>query len=266
MRHERFWGAPSPLSSVLSLHLGPKGSPLSLYPPAGQRGTRRVYPRNRAEDISAKSNKSAGRAKDQSPQRLRKTTMTIKEEVHEMRVKILGLRGGMMTLSTALCRFPACGTPMGCNLRCSKDRKVMRQIHEDIYNLVISARMVLTAVFIPQPEVWDTFWCFAEDQSNPELTLALLGRKVISDQDEYIRYYGQIDDEMFDALARGFNECERAALFPEHAWQNGHRLSQILHLTEYLETEMSKKFDLLTSMVSNCEVGKQAKSKKAARA
>lgn len=73
--------------------------------------------------------------------------MTTNEDVHKMRVQILKLRGGMMTLSTALCRFPACGTPIGCHLRCSSDRKVMRQIHEDMRDLVISAQMVLSAVF-----------------------------------------------------------------------------------------------------------------------
>jgi hypothetical protein len=137
----------------------------------------------------------------------------------------------------------------------------MRQIHEDVQDLVVSARMVLTAAFCPEPETWDIQWCFAEDEARPERTLALLGREVISDQDEYVRYYGEIDDEMFDALANGFNERERDALFDEDAWQNGHRLSQILHVAEYLETGMAKKFDLLTSMVRNCEVGKQARSK-----
>ena len=94
--------------------------------------------------------------------------MKMNENVHKMRVQILNLRGGMMTLSTALCRFPACGTPMGCNLRCSQARNAMRQIHEDMHNLVISARMVLTTVFCPEPETWDIQWCFAEDESCPE--------------------------------------------------------------------------------------------------
>ena len=185
--------------------------------------------------------------------------MKMNEDVHKMRVQILNLRGGMMTLSTALCRFPVCGTPMGCNLRCSEAGNVLRQIHEDMHNLVISSRMVLAAVFSPQPEVWDTFWCFAEDESCPERTLAQLGKKVISDQDEYIRYYGEIDDEMFSAIARGFNEHERDVLFPDDAWQNGDRLSQILHLVGHLATQMEKEFDLLMSMASNCEVGKKAK-------
>lgn len=188
------------------------------------------------------------------------------DQVHNMRVKILDLRGGMMTLSTALCRFPACGTPMDCHLRCSQDRKVMRQIHEDMHTLVISAQKVLSAAFCPQPDVWDMFWCFAEDEFCSERTLARLGKDLISDQEKYIRYYGEIEDEMFDAIASGFNDSERDVLFAEDGWQNGHRLSQILHLTEHLETEMSKKFDLLTSMVTNCEVGKQARSQEAAGA
>jgi len=192
--------------------------------------------------------------------------MKMNEDVHKMRVQILDLRGGMMTLSAALCRFPACGTPMGCHLRCSKDRKLMRQIHEDMQDLVISARMVLTAVFCPGPEIWDIQWCFAEDGARPEKTLAQLGEEYVPDQDEYIRYYGQIDDEMFDALARGFSERERDALFPEDAWQNGDRLPQILHLTEYLEDQMAKKYDLLMSMVRNCEVGKKAELQRSATA
>jgi hypothetical protein len=137
----------------------------------------------------------------------------------------------------------------------------MRQLHEDMHDLVISARMFLAAVFSPQPEVWDMFWCFAEDESRPERPLAKLGKRVISDQDEYIRYYGQVDDEIFEKLETGFSSHEWAVLSAEDAWQNGHRLSQILHLTEYLETQMAKKFDLLTSMVRTCEVGKRAKLK-----
>ena len=66
-------------------------------------------------------------------------------------------------------------------------------------------------------------------------------------------------------MATGFNELERDALFAEEGWQNGRRLPQIFRLAEYLETEMSKKIDLLTSMVRNCEFGKQARSKEAAR-
>ena len=89
-------------------------------------------------------------------------------------------------------------------------------------------------------------------------TLALLGEKVISDQDEYIRFYGQVDDGMFNALGTGFSKHEWDVLSAEDAWQNGHRLSQILHLAEYLETQMEKKFDLLLLMVRNCEVGKKA--------
>ena len=192
--------------------------------------------------------------------------MTTNENVHKMRVQILNLRGGMMTLSTALCRFPACGTPMGCNLRCSEAGNIMRQLHEDIHNLVISARMVLSAVFSPQPSVWDTFWCFAEGVSSPERALAQLGKDFISDQDEYIRFYGQIDDEMFDAVGKGFNENERDVLFSEDAWQNADRLPQILHLTQYLEDQMEKKFDLLLSMVSNCEIAKKAELKRSVTA
>jgi hypothetical protein len=184
--------------------------------------------------------------------------MTMNEDVHKMRVQILNLRAAMMTFSTALCRFPACGTPMGCNLRCSEAGNVMRQLHEDMDDLLISARMVLSAVFSPQPEVWDTFWCFAENESCPERTLAQLGKNVISDHEEYITFYGQIDDEMFDELGKGFSKHEWTVLSAKEAWQSGHRLSQILYLAEYLETQMEKKFDLLLLMVSNCEVGKKA--------
>jgi hypothetical protein len=197
---------------------------------------------------------------------MEKKEMKMSEDVHKMRVQILNLRGGMMTLSTALCRFPACGTPMGCNLRCSEAGNVMRQLHKDIHNLVISARMVLTAVFCPEPETWDIQWCFAENESRPERALAQLGKDVISDHDEYIRIYGQVDDEMFSAIASGFNEDERDVLFAEDAWQNGHRLSQILYLTEYLETQMERKYDLLMSMVTNCEIGKKAELKRSVTA
>ena len=219
-----------------------------------------------AEFAQPISKKQRSKAYYSTPAALKRKTMTIKEDVHKMRVQILNLRGGMMTLSTALCRFPACGTPMGCNLRCSEDRKVMRQIHEDVQDLVISARMVLMAAFCPEPETWDIWWCFAEDEARPERTLAQLGEKYVSDQDEYIRYYGEIDDEMFDALANGFNERERNALFAEDAWQNGHRLSQILHLTHYLETQMETKSDPLLSMVSNCEIGKKAELRRSVTA
>jgi len=184
--------------------------------------------------------------------------MATNKNAHRMRAQILNLRAAVMTISTALCRFPACGTPMGCNLRCSEAGNAMRQLHEDMSDLLISARMVLSAVFSPQPEVWDTFWRFAEDESCPERALASLGQRVISDQDEYIRFYGQIDDEMFHTLGQGFSEHEWAVLSAEDAWQNGDRLSQISRLTEYLETEMEKKFDLLLLTVRNCEVAKKA--------
>jgi hypothetical protein len=187
--------------------------------------------------------------------------MTTNENVHKMRAQILNLRSAVMTISTALCRFPACGTSEGCNLRCVEARNMMTQIREDMQDLVISARMILSAAFSPQPEVWDTFWCSAEDKSCPERTLVPLGKEMISDQDEYIRFYGQVDDEMFRALGTEFSKHEWDVLSAEDAWQNGHRLSQILPLAKYLETEMAKKFDLLTSMVSNCEVGKKAKPK-----
>ncbi len=71
---------------------------------------------------------------------------------------------------------------------------------------------------------------------------------------------------MMEALGTGFSKQEWEVLTAEDAWQTGHRLSQILHLAGYLETEMAKKFDLLLSMVSNCEVGKKARTKEVARA
>ena len=171
-----------------------------------------------------------------------------------------------MTLSRALCRFPTCGTSTGRNLRCSEARNVMRQIHEDMQDLVISARMVLSAAFSPQSEVWDMFWFFAKDEPCPERTLAPLGKAVISDQEEYIRFYEQVDDEMFNALGTGFSKHEWEVLSAEHAWQNGPRLSQILHITEYLETQIEKKFDLLLLEVRNCEVGKKAELTRSVRA
>lgn len=187
--------------------------------------------------------------------------MKMNEDVHRMRAQILNLRGGMMTLSKALCRFPTCGTPVGCNLRCSEAGNVMRQLHEDMHDLVISARMVLTGVFSAEPDIWDASWCFAENESCPESTLAQLGRTVISDQDEYIRYYGQVDHEIFEKLETGFSSHEWAVLSAEDAWQNGHRLPQILHLVEHLITQMEGKVEFLMSMVRTCEVGKRAKLK-----
>jgi hypothetical protein len=192
--------------------------------------------------------------------------MKMTEDVHRMRGQVLNLRAAMMTLSTALCRFPACGTPRGCHLRCSQDRKTMMQIHEDMRDLVISAQMILSAVFCHESEVWDMYWFCAKDESCPERSLATIGKSVIPGLDEYIRSYGQVDDDMFKALACGFNEREREILFAEDAWQNGHRLSQILYLTGYLENQMAQKYDLLMSMVTNCEVGKKARSRRSATA
>lgn len=110
------------------------------------------------------------------------------------------------------------------------------------------------------------YWLCAKDKSYPERALGRIGKSAIPGLDEYIRSYGQLHDEMFDALACGFHEHEREILFAEDAWQNRRRLSQILHLTEYLETQMAKKFDLLTSMVTNCEVGKKAGPRRSATA
>ena len=64
---------------------------------------------------------------------------------------------------------------------------------------------------------------------------------------------------MFGKLANGFSKHERDVLFAEDAWQNGHRLPQILHLAEHLGAQIERNYDLLMSMVSNCEVGKKAR-------
>jgi hypothetical protein len=192
--------------------------------------------------------------------------MSTNKEVHKMRAQILNLRSAVIALSSAVCNFPQCGRPLSCNHECPEARALLGQIYKDFQELLISARMVLEAVFCPAPKRWDSMWRFAEVQTSPERILALLGRMVISDQDEYVRYCGQMDGDMMDALGTGFSEQEWEVLSAEDAWQNEHRLSQILNLANHLETQMEKKFDLLLLTVSNCEVGKQASSKEAARA
>ena len=188
------------------------------------------------------------------------------EDVHRMHAQILNLRAAMITFSVALCRFPACGTPMGCNLRSQKTTNLMRQIHQDMHDLALSARMVLTAAFIPQPEVWDTIWHVVEKESSPERALALFGHQLISDQAEYIGFYGQLDDQMSDLLGTAFSQDEWVVLGCEDAWQYGYRLSQILHFTKYLEKQMEKKFDLFLAMGRNCEVKEKAELRRSATA
>ena len=101
--------------------------------------------------------------------------------------------------------------------------------------------------------------------------MAKFGETLYSDQDDYIRFCGEIDSDMMRQLGSTFSEEEWEALTAKGAWQNGPRLHQVLHLLKYLEDQIAKQFDsfdsvLYSGLLGDCNVGKWAEKKKAASA
>ena len=77
--------------------------------------------------------------------------MTMNENVHKMRAQILNLRSAGIACGTAIHYFPPCGKPGGDHLQCPEARAAMRQIYENMKELLLSSRMALAAVFTSGP-------------------------------------------------------------------------------------------------------------------
>jgi hypothetical protein len=196
--------------------------------------------------------------------------MTMNEDVHRMRVQILNLRSAGLACATAVHFFPPCGRPGGDHLQCPEARVAMQKIYKDMKDLLLSARMALAAVFNSDPDAWD-FLCEVHDEGScTERDIATFGAVTYSNQDEFIKSWGEIVPEMADQLGTGFSESEWKTLTTKDAWQNRRRLPQILHLLTYLEDQIAKQFDLFDSvlhsgLLGDCNLGKWA-AKKAASA
>jgi hypothetical protein len=197
--------------------------------------------------------------------------MTMNENVHKMRAQILNLRSAGIACGTAIQYFPPCGKPGGDHLQCPEARAAMRQIYENMKELLLSSRMALAAVFNSDPEAWDFLWELDEESTCTESDMAKFGETLYSDQDEFIRCWGEMDNGMMRQLGSTFSEEEWEVLTAKGAWQNGPRLHQVLHLLKYLEDQIAKQFDsfdsvLYSGLLGDCDVGKWAEKKKAASA
>jgi hypothetical protein len=195
--------------------------------------------------------------------------MTMNENVHKMRAQILNLRSAGIACATAIHYFPPCGKPGGDHLQCPEARAAMRQMYEGMNELLLSARMALAAVFYPDPEGWDLMWELHEESTCTERDMAKLGETIYSDQDEFIRCWGEFDIDMMEKLGTCFSKEEWKVLTAKGAWQNGRRLPQVSQLLKYLEDQIAKKFDLFDSvlysgLLGDCNLGKWAEKKKTA--
>lgn len=194
--------------------------------------------------------------------------MPKKEDVHKMRVQILNLRSAGLACATAIQHFPPCGRPGGDHLQCPEARAAMQKIYEDMRDLMLSARLALTAALNPNPEGWDFLWWLAEKSPCAENDMAKFGETIYPDQEEFIRIWGELDSERAEQMGSGFSEAEWDALKGKKAWQNARRLPELLHLLKYLEDQVAKQFDLFDSVLNSgllgdCNVGKWAANKAA---
>jgi len=201
---------------------------------------------------------------------LRRQTMTMNEDIYRMQGAILNLRSAGIACASAVLHFPPCGKPGGEHLQCAEARVAMQQIYQSMNDLLLSARMALAASLNSVPDLWDSLWDVADESACPEREIAKFSETFYPDQEEYIRYLGQIDDDMMEKLGTAFSEKEWGILSSDGAWQNGWRLPQLLHLLEYLEDQIDKQFDSFDSTVNsgllgNCDLGRwlEEKHKKA---
>jgi hypothetical protein len=193
--------------------------------------------------------------------------MFVNEEVHRMRAQILNLRSAGMACATAILYFPPCGRPGSCNRRCPAGRAALQEIYDSMNRLLLSVRVALAVVFLPDPKGWDLLWGVHEHSTCTEREMAKYGLNAYLDHDEFIRAWGDLDEEMFDMLGTQFSEREWTVLTAKRAWQNGRRLGQVLHLLKYLEEQIATQFDLFDSVVyggllGNCDLGRWAAKQK----
>jgi hypothetical protein len=197
--------------------------------------------------------------------------MSMNEEVHKMRAQILNLRSAGIACATAIHYFPPCGRPGSCNRECPEAGAALQEIYESMNDLMLSVRMALTAVFHTDPEPWDFLWGLNEESTCVEGDMAAFGQDFCPDQHEFIRCWGEIDNEMMEQLGASFGKEEWKVLTAKGAWQNGGRLPQILYLLKYLEDQIRKQFDLFDSvlyggMLGDCKLGQWAEKNKTAMA
>lgn len=197
--------------------------------------------------------------------------MKMNEDVHKMRAQILNLRSAGIACATAVHRFPPCGKPGGDHLQCPEARAAMTQIYEDMKDLMLAVRMALAAAFNFDPDAWDLLWELNEESTCAERDIAEHGEAFYTDQDEFIEAWGEMDNDIMEMLGTGFSKGEWKVLSAKTAWQNGQRLPQVLSLLKYLEDQIASQFDLFDSvlhsgLLGDCNVGKWAAKKKAARA
>lgn len=180
-----------------------------------------------------------------------------------MHGQILNLRTAGIACATAIRCFPLCGTPESCNCQCPEARAAVKEIYKSMNDMTLSVRLALTAVFHPDTLGWDFLWELNEESACPERDLAKYGESIYSDQDEFIRSWGEMDDAMMERLGAGFNKKEWKVLTAKGAWQNGQRLPQIRCLLKYLEDQIRKQLDLFDSdlcggLLGDCDLGQWA--------
>jgi|SRR5271157_619343 len=147
--------------------------------------------------------------------------MTTNENVHRMRAQILNLRSAGITCGTAIHCFPPCGRPGGDHRQCPEARAAMQPIYEGMNELLLSVIMALTAVFHPDPDLWDFLWEVHEDSTCTERDLAAFAELMNSDQDMYIRFCGEMDADMMEKLVTSFSKEEWEVLTAKGAWKTG---------------------------------------------
>lgn len=194
--------------------------------------------------------------------------MTMNEDVHRMRAQILNLRSAGIACATAVHHFPPCGKPGGDHLQCPEARARMTKIYWDMKDLMFSVRMALAAVFHSNPEGWDFLWELHEESTCSEGGMASFGKTLCPNQEEFIKSWGEMGNDMMEKMGTGFSKEEWEVLTTRGAWQNGRRLSELLHLLKYLEDQIAKQFDLFDSvlysgLLGDCNVGKWAANKAA---
>lgn len=193
------------------------------------------------------------------------------EELHKMRAQILNLRCAGMTLATAIHYFPPCGRPGGCKGECPEARAALQEIYENMNELMLAVRLAIAAVFVPDPEPWDFLRGLNDESPCGVSLMADFGRYCYPHQQEFIRFWGEMDGQMMDLFGAEFSEEEWKALTARGAWQKGRRVPQVLELLKYLEDQIRIQCDLYESvlyggMLGNCKLGQWAAKQKAAQA
>jgi hypothetical protein len=200
--------------------------------------------------------------------------MVINEDVHMMREQILRLRTAGIAWAGVIRHLPRCATSEGCPVKFHKfpeTRDLMQLLGETAKKVLLLTRTALDAVFQSDAQRWDCLYSTGGAGEALDRLLAEIGESLFSDQDEFIRSWGEIDDEMMEQLGTTFSDEEWRALTAKGAWQNGHRLPQIIDVLTHVEHEIAEGFDFLDSVLDSgmlkvCSLGNCDEKKEAARA